>query len=170
MGRIYKMATNYPTWLPTVISTNGDWNQVLNNLYKVFSADIKNGRLTFRNCPVWWDRKILLNSSYEEAFWHITHRDDPITKQRIFDPRRSEKLSWFGPLIRNCQDPIVKAWDYHEGRKIINSYIWLEPFDYVICLNKKVLRLGEVYFLVTAYHVDGNSRRRSLTQKYNKRI
>jgi hypothetical protein len=60
--------------------------------------------------------------------------------------------------------------------------LWLEAWDYVVVLEKRVLRIeevvvlekrlpriGEVAFLVSAYHVDGDSVRRSLRTKYAKR-
>jgi hypothetical protein len=48
-------------------------------------------------------------------------------------------------------------------------YLWYEDGDYVVILEEKVMRRGRVYFLTTAYHVDGNSQRRSLNQKYEKK-
>jgi len=64
----------------------------------------------------------------------------------------------------------VKVWDYREAKGRIRTYLWLESFDYVVILEKRKQRIGMVAFLITAFYVEGESRKRSLTSKYSKRI
>lgn len=118
-------------------------------------------------CPVWWHRQI--RNGFEEAFWHSITRDDAAAGERLFDPRRAERLAWCGPLIRNCHDAAVLRWRYRESRSQIRLYLWLEAYDYVVVLQERDSRRGGIYFLVTAYHLDGEDRRRSLRRKYEKR-
>lgn len=91
------------------------------------------------------------------------------TKERLFDPRRGERLPWCGPTISNAADGAVKVWDYMEASGGLRTYVWLEGWDYVIVLEKRQMRVGEVVFLITAFYVDGDSRRRSLRGKYERR-
>lgn len=162
--------TGQPTWLPPIININGEFDQVTERLYSVFRVGIKEARLTLRGLPVWWDRRIVQGSQYEEAFWHLITRKDLGTEERLLDPRRAERLPWCGPIISNATDGALKTWDYREGREVVRTYVWLEHCDYVVILEKRHLRFGDVFFLVTAYHVDGRNQRRILQNKYVKRI
>jgi hypothetical protein len=120
--------------------------------------------------PIWWDRAVRPGEQYEEGFLHLVTRKDQRTGDRIFDPRRAERLPWCGPTITNCQDPCVKMWDYQEGDRRVNTYIWLEEFDYVVLLRRQSMRKRDVAFLLTAYHIDGPSVRRSFARKYQLRM
>jgi hypothetical protein len=104
------------------------------------------------------DRRVV-DGKCEEAFWHLTTKDQ--YGDRLFDARRSERLPWCRPTITNSTDAQVTAWKYEEGRSRVRLYLWLEKWDYVIVLELRPRRL----FLVTAYHVDGDSTRRSLRRK-----
>ncbi len=158
-----------PHWLPDVISVSGDWDETLLTLYSVFDADFKQGTRRLKGRPVWWDRTVLAGEKYEEGFWHLISRDDRVAGDRLFDPRRAERLPWCGPTLSHETESEVKCWNYQEGSGHIRTYVWLEGFDYVVVLEKSHKRLGDVYFMITAYHVDGPSVRNSLTRKFDNR-
>ncbi|MGH7901872.1 MAG: hypothetical protein ACRENZ_09065, partial [Thermodesulfobacteriota bacterium] len=102
-------------------------------------------------------------------FWPLITKQDPIKGERLLDNRRAERLSWCIPIICNAHDEAVKIWDFRESEGQLRTYLWLEDFDYVIVLEKRVIRFRGVYFLITAFHVDGDSRRRNLRRKHEKR-
>ena len=156
-------------WLPQMVCIDGVWFEAISRLYSIFVTDIKDGRPFFENLELWWDRRILPGESYEECFWHLVTKDDQETGGRLLDNRRAERLPWCGPTICYSTDPAVKVWDYEEAKRRIRTYLWLEDYDYVVVLEKQTRGFREVAFLVTAYHVDGESRRRSLEKKYNAR-
>lgn len=160
---------NYPEWLPEIVSVNGEPEKVFRMLYEIFSKDFKESTCRYQTYPVWFDRNIK-EGRYEEGFWHLITRKDYSSGERLFDPPRAERLPWCAPAIMHTTNPVIKYWEYKEGGKRINTYIWIEDWDYVIILREKQMRIGKVYFLVTAYYVDGNSSRRSLRKKYSKRI
>lgn len=158
-----------PTWLPDIINVNGEWSQVIQILYRIFETDIKQTQRFIDNLPVWWDRNIQTGEIYEEGFWHLITKEDYAAKVRLPDFRRAERLPWCGPAISNASDPIIKIWNYKEDAKRVRIYIWLEQFDYVIVLERRKQRFGEIAFLITAFHIDGESKRRNLQQKYKNR-
>lgn len=165
--------TSCPVWLPNTVCTDGDFYQVLSVLYSIFEQDIKSGACSFEGRPVWWDRNMedWANSTYERGFLHLISREDYDEGARLFDPRRSERLPWCSPTVCNVPDPEILTWDYEERRSTINTYVWLKDWGYVVILRKKQTRnYGVVAHLVTAYYVDGNSTRRSLRMKYEKRV
>ena len=86
-----------PHWLPSIVTVDGEWNHVLSILYGIFDKDIKQAKRFIQGKPVWWDRRILEGEQYEEGFWHLISKDDQKTKDRLFDPRRAERLPWCGP-------------------------------------------------------------------------
>jgi hypothetical protein len=158
-----------PAWLPEILSVDGDWKDLLERLYAVFEHDFKHGRPRLNEFEVWWDRKKRDETGYEEGFYHLIEREEKVTMRRLFDPRRAECLSWAAPTINNSNDTEVKVWDYREADGKTNTYVWLHQWDYVIILRKKAMRVGPVVFLVTAFHVDGDRKRRHLRRKCEKK-
>ncbi len=162
--------TEIPSWLPALISVDGEWDKVFEKLYGIFKADFVEGKPSLNNSKVWWNRRILDGDKYEEGFWHLISKDDDSTNERLFDPRRAERLPWCRPTIDHFDDNAVRHWDYRASRSRIESYLWLENFDYVIVFQKRKQNIGTVYFLITAYYVDGDSTKRNLRRKYQDRI
>lgn len=152
-----------PAWLPELCETDGVWDEVLCALYAVFRRDFPDDPPMLDGCPVWWDRRVL--DRFEEAFWHLITRENQKTGERLFDPRRAERLAWCRAIIRNCADPAVKRWRYRAGSGQIRVYLWLEAHNYVVVLEPR----RAVYVLVSAHHIDGDSRRRNLQRKYDRR-
>lgn len=163
------MTQPQPAWLPDIVSVNGQWEQVLRMLYGIFERDFVAGGCRFQKMPVWWDRRKLPGEAYEEGFWHLITKEDRHTRERLPDPRRAERLPWCRPTLENCSDPVVKVWEYEEADGKVQTYVWLENWDYVVILRKREQNRGPVAFLVTAFHVDYDSTRRSLRVKYQKR-
>lgn len=158
-----------PDWLPDLISTDGEWNNVLERLYTIFKSDFKNGKPHLNGSRVWWDKRILEDDCYEEGFWHLISKNDRVTQERLFDPRRAERMPWCRPCIDNLRETLIKFWDYKVSGSRVKTYLWIEDFDYVIIFQKRRQRVGTVYFLLTAYYVEGDSTRRKLKRKYNNR-
>jgi hypothetical protein len=159
-----------PEWLPEIISVSGDWKEVLKNLYNIFNNDFIIGKPKLNHRQIFWNRDKKNGDEYEMGFWHLVEKEYPDSEERLFDPRRAERLPWCAPMIKNCNDSNIKLWEYKESGKKINIYLWLENFNYVVIFNKKVIRLCEVAFLLTAFYVDGDSKKRNLNKKYKERI
>lgn len=79
------------------------------------------------------------------------------------------KVAIWNTIINNADDPAVTLWRYREDNGKIRTYAWLEAWDYVVVLEKRSQRIGEVAFLVTGYHLDGDQSRRRMRQRYAKR-
>ena len=167
---------NYPSWLPEMINIRGTWEEISTLLYDVFERDIKSGKLRFEGRHVWYDGTIEPGDKYEEGFWHLISQDiwkmqaGRKIKERIFDEERARRLPWCAPTISNSKEPDVLVWDYKESTRRIRTYLWIKDYDYVIILEKKFMRKGEIAFLVTAFHVGGDFKRRDLSEKYQKRL
>lgn len=156
-----------PDWLPPMLDLNGDWNTVVHELYAVFTRDFTRGALNVAGEPVWYDRKMV--DGYEACFWHLITRNNQQTGDRQPDFRRAERLPWCAAILRNANDPAVMFWRYREGSGSIRTYAWLEEGDYVVVLERKPMKIGPVAFMITAYHIDGASRRRNLRRRYEQR-
>ena len=168
-----------PQWLPDIICVDGDFRQVLSRLYNIFHQDFITNTPKLGDMDVWHDRRVRPGETYEEAFWHLIERDYKKDAIRSFDPRRAERLPWCAPTLNNSEKPQVKYWICNEGKKL-TCYAWLEDHDYVIILEKRTLPpksvngidkpAKTVAYLKTAYHVDGESRRRFFRKKFKQRI
>ncbi len=163
------MAT--PAWLPELASLAGPVDVVVRQLYAIFHRDIIRGSLEFRQAQVWWDRRPheAFGLTYEETFWHVVSREDKSAGVRELDPPRAERLPWCAPTIRNCADPAVRVWDHARPDGRDSTYVWLHELDYVVVMRRRQQRDGGVYFLVTAYRLDGPAERHWFERSYAKR-
>ena len=158
-----------PRWLPPSLTLSGTWDNILSTLYAIFQKDFKQGKPMFQGYPVWWDNRVLLDQNYEEGFWHLITRDDQVSGERLPDFRRAERLPWCAAVINNWEDSEISVWDYKENHGRTHTYLWLENHDYCIILEKLKRHNQNSMMLVTAFHVDGPSQRRSLSIKREKR-
>jgi hypothetical protein len=162
-----------PPWLPTPLSLDGTWEAVLRVLTIAYNVGFQPGRVFCGSKPVWWDRKTDSNG-IENNFWHLVSKQDDTVGDRVIDYPRAKRLNWCVPVIRNYNDPLVTDFDYPEANGDICKYLWLKNEDYVVILRHQERRFRrtttDILFLLTAYNVDGNSKRRSLSRKFSKRI
>lgn len=161
-----------PDWLPGIISVDGDIEKVIATLYSIYKRDFYINKKNLYDCYVWCSQKPSTwgGNRYEESFLHLITRFDYKIEDRLFDPRRSERLPWCGPAIENVEEQDVMSWEFEENNKSVRTYIWLKDYDYVVILQKRSLRKFDVYMLITAFYVDGPSKRKNLWKKYEKRI
>ena len=159
-----------PGWLPPMLTLSGTWGKIASDLYAIFENDFKQGKPKFQHYMVWWDQRVLSGQRFEEGFWHLISRDDKNSGERIPDFRRAERLPWCAPVIINSDNSAVNVWDYQESRGQIRTYVWLENRDYCVILEKLRRHSQAAAMLVTAFHVDGPSQRRSLRTKLEKKV
>lgn len=165
------MSSSLPGWIPALVDTDGSWDEILDRLYAVFEQDFKVGRPTFKGLPIWWDRRFTDGDSHEDGFWHLITKDDPSSGDRLLDTFRAKRLRWCRAIVDNHTDASVLVWDYLEGSGKVRTYVWVEQSDYLVVLEKQLRKgRGVAYFLVTAFHLDGESRRRATRRKYDNRV
>ena len=155
-----------PIWLPEIIECGGKWEETLARLYAVFERDFVHGRPHLRDRKILWDQRVSPGESYSEGFWHLISRSEPESGDRIPEFRRSERLCWCRPMLDNTEEPEIKLWDAFTSGKL-RTYLWLEDEDFVLVLEKKGPKKA---FLITAYHLDGESSRRKLRNSYANRV
>lgn len=159
-----------PDWLPEMFPLDRISSETLGDLYNIFYNDFTLGKPKLDTKPVYWDQIKKDGDKYEEGFWHLVEKLHQGEEERTFDSNRAERLPWCAPSIINFNDKIIKFWEYKESEKRIKIYLWLEDFDYVIIFQKRQFRFGEVAFLLTAFYVDGDSKKRNLRTKFEKGI
>lgn len=170
-----------PVWLPAAIPFTGDWKVFVETIYAVFTRDFKDQRPRFRAKPIWHDRRVLADGDEkEEGFWHLVTQDkwvwNPQTrrkeKERLPDLDRAGRLPWVRPIIEHETAPDVRAWDYDEATKsgiAVRTYVWLTDYDYVVVLEKQARAKGDIFQLITSFHVSYESKRRDLESRYERR-
>ena len=156
-------------WLPPMLTLSGTWEEIVSSLYAMFEKDFKQTKPKFQIYVIWWDQRVLAGQYYEEGFWHLISRDDKSTGERLPDFCRAERLPWCAPTIVHSDDSAVIVWDYREGRGQLRTYLWLEDGDYCIILEKLKQPTQPAAMLITAFHVDGPSQKRSLRNKLAKK-
>lgn len=154
-----------PEWLSEMLNVRQPWDILLTTFYHIFYNDFVLQTPFFDGKLISWDERIL-DGIYPEGFWHLITRDD-INHGRIPDYRRSERLPRCAPTILHNQDQATTVWDYRESNGVIRTYLWLEDWDYVIVLQRPSSETLHRVRLITAFHVDGESRRRDLRRKRN---
>ena len=174
---------SYPDWLPDPILFEGDWDSFVRVLYVIFESDFKHGHPWYQNCPIWHDRRVEHGDryGYEEGFWHLVTRDEwvwnPATrrkeKNRLPELKRAARLPWAKPTIDNDFMPEVLTWNFEQDTRrgmVIRSYIWLKEHDFVVILERQAKRRGDIFMLITSFHVDHGGKRIDLESRYERRI
>lgn len=154
-----------PDWLPPKVSVNPWKFDTFNALYSTFNRDFKMTQPLYRGKVVWFFPEV--EDGREVIFWHLTHRQDKISGERLPDMRRCERLSWVRAIIDNTEQPEVVDWDYKEGDGSVNTYLWLKDLDFFVLMKK--YRDGRRR-LITSYFIDQPHKRRKLEKKYLRRI
>ncbi|MDI1246389.1 MAG: hypothetical protein PSV24_13425 [Rhodoferax sp.] len=70
-------------------------------------------------------------------------------------------------MLDHVSDPNILHWDHEEGDKTINTYVWLQKFDFVVIL-KRMPDMSRR--LITSFYVDYSNKRRDLKRKYDHRL
>jgi hypothetical protein len=157
--------TGQPDWLPPIVRVSPWREETFDMLYSIFEQDFKVTQPVYKGNKVWFFPEI--EDEKETIFWHLTHRKNKRTGERLPDLRRCERLSWIRAIIENPEKPEVLDWDYKEGDGSVKTYLWLKDLDFLVLLKK--YRDGRRR-LITSYHVDYPHKRRRLQNKYMKRI
>lgn len=158
-----------PDWLPPILEIDNHEDVALPVLYGVFTADFKQGVIVFRNARVTWDTRMIYDGRYDAGFIHLVTKDGPPLMRRGLDEGRARRLRWCKATINNSTCESIKQWDYEESSGRVRTYLWLQDQNYVVILERRCRNGFEENFLVTAFHIDGSSTVRSLSQKYSRR-
>lgn len=157
-------------FLPDKIDLNGKtWDDIIDSIYSVFEMDFKKHKTTHYDTEVEFDRRILYDgSNKEEGFWHVIEKENKNVNERQFDIERAKRLSWIRPTLEADDKDVIIIFDFDHGSKSkgMRRYVWLKELDYVIILQAK----DEMFFLVTAFCVDSNWKRKDLERKFRKRL
>ena len=154
-----------PDWLPPMLSVNPWRHDTFEIIYSVFEHDFKETQPAYKGKIVWFFPEV--DAGRESIFWHLTHRNDEKTNERLPDMRRCERFPWVRAIIDNSEEAEVLDWDYREGDGSIKTYLWLRDFDFLVILKKYPDGKRR---LITSYHIDFPHKRRKLEKKYRKRI
>lgn len=151
-----------PEWLPPIIEFSdfdSKWNKYLEHLYGVFEGDFIKNALFYKGKKVLFDNRI--DNGKPVCFWHlITDKYDKDTTERDYSLLRCERICWIRPIIENAGDEQVLVWENTRERKR-NTLFFLASHDYVVVLNNK-----KNFYLVTAYYVNYELRKRQLLKEY----
>ena len=142
------------------------WNSnTFDSLYAVFERDFKSTQPVFKGEPVWFFPE--LEDGKEVIFWHLTHKKDGETRERLPDPRRAERLPWVRKIIDNADEPEILCWDFNEATGNVNTYLWLKDSDFVVIMKKY---RNNSHRLLTSFYIEYPHYRRKLEKKYTQRI
>ena len=154
-----------------------DWVNEYNRLYQEFKNIYVNGNLSFKEIPVRFKRKPVVNGRHN-SFYHITTgHDEPVNsdEERYPDTKRIEKFYYPKILINNYDCSIgcegcsgIKVWFEKDGN-VTKAFIYFDEKKYVVILEYRKNEVGEEYFLFkTAYYVYTRRQREKFLEKYNK--
>jgi hypothetical protein len=132
---------------------HGDWNAYVDALYKIYSCEIVQGGLTFRNIPVRC-RFHPPTKGKGFGFWHVVS-SGPSEDDRIPDFRRCERIRWVAWTIFHAHESRVVSWWENTRGGSTHVVLWLEEFDYAVILARR----SGYYLLKSAYCVDNHRRK-----------
>jgi hypothetical protein len=154
-----------PTWLPAQAIVRPWRNNTYDLLYRIFCRDFKDTPARYRTYDVWFFSE--LENGKEKIFWHLTDREDPVTRTRYPDLERSARLPWARAMLDSHSATEILAWDYLEGDGGVKTYVWLKDCSYVVIL--KVMK-NKSRRLITSFWIDYPHTRKKMMKKYEDRI
>jgi len=160
------MCESIPEWLPAVFdlaSRGGDWNDYLEELYRLFKRDFAIDPPSFGGRSVRLKRYPILQGK-ESTFWHLISTGD-VESERVPDLRRCERMVWVKPVISHAATNQVLVWRNVRGREH-RILLWLRSADYLVVLADR----GDYLLPWTAYPVDRNHTRRKLEREYKEYV
>lgn len=159
-------------FLPEIIKYNSEieWEDYYNSLYEIFKRDFldKNRKLTFNDKDV-YIKKYPLEGNKEQAFFHITNKEEDSVDDRVPDFRRCERIEWVRLFIENyfcskkCNCSGVHNWIEPFKENKMRTYIWCESKRFLVVLEDR----NNYYLLITAFYVNENNHKKIEKLKYN---
>lgn len=153
-----------------------DAASIIDTLYSIFHQDFV-AQQTLLAGSIWIDPEShRLDDGKELSFWHLTTRTQEVpkqvngrvvmTKERLPDYRRSERLTWVKLIIDNHSSGSVHCFYHRETnlKRNIRLYLWAHQHDFVVILQK----LGRSKsFLVTSFYIDQPGKSKEYLRRHN---
>lgn len=87
---------------------------------------------------------------FKHDFVHTITRQGNISKRRVFEPQRANRIHWIKPILENSADARIRTFQFTESNGKVRDYFWYEEKDFVVVLEKVL----PDYWLITAHIVD----------------
>jgi len=87
---------------------------------------------------------------FKHDFVHTVTRQGNISKRRVFEPQRANRIHWIKPILENSADARIRTYQFTESNGKVRDYFWYEEKDFVVILEKVL----PDYWLITAHIVD----------------
>lgn len=100
---------------------------------------------------------------YRHDFVHCVTRKSDITRRRVFEPERANRVHWIKPILLNHHERCIKYYLYTESDGTARDYFWYEEKKYVVILEK----VSKDYWLISGHCVDDEQKHRRRFQKYH---
>lgn len=148
-----------------------DWDNYYEEIYEVFKNDFldNNRKLFFNNLPV-NIKKYPMVYNKEQAFYHITNKNESSDSLRTPDYRRCERIEWVRLFIENyfCNKLCDNCWGIHnwtqpDKRNTIRTYIWSKTKRFLVVLEKR----EKYYLLITAFHISESNIKKQIELENN---
>ena len=101
----------------------------------------------------------------------MVEEDGNTYPKRIFEMDRSQRLHWINHLVSEKTPQNVDVFTIEERdkkkRKVKKTYIYDKKEEYVIVLEQQ---RSNAFYLLTAYHLNEEYGKKSLSKKMKKRI
>ena len=122
-------------------------------LYGVFKRDMITAPIFINKQQVGFDSRKSVHPLFKGkpvGFEHICTRESKHSRNRNFDPERTNKIHWIKPVICNQENDRVKYFERLHFNGQNQRYFWFQSKNYVVIVREITSNLQ----LVTAFKVD----------------
>ncbi len=157
-------------WLPDIVRISdmgGNWDEYLEEIYKIFYSDVIKKRLIYKNTLV----RHTGENEYEDGklilFWHIIQKEGE--KERQPELRRMERIPWIKPITDNVNSPFIYIWREKRGHDFRDHILLDDKSEnhYLIVISVREKKNYTDYFLITAFP-PGKNYLKNLFRRYKK--
>jgi len=139
----------------------GSWEKYFEALYEYFKQDFVEDRPRYQGTRLALKKHPQIQGK-EATFWHFITTGD-VEDERLYEPRRCERIRWIKPIIENSTHSSVRIWEETKRRGERRVHLCYGNWEYVVVLAHR----GSYILPWTAFYVDQEHYKRKLERRYN---
>ncbi len=122
----------------------GDWEQYLDEVYRIYLSEVVNGGLCFLGLPVSCQYRPAINGKHF-GFWHLISEGEKEDDREI-NFRRCERIRWIAYMLKSGYAGDIDCW-VNKRKRSDMVLLWYEAENYLVVLEQR----SKYLLLKTAY-------------------
>lgn len=122
-------------------------------MYGIFLQDFVTNKITVLGKELTINRSKSTHRDFKnkaETFVHVITRKSDLSKKRVYDRNRANRIHWIRPILENANNPKIKHFEKVNEDNQNQHYFWFKERAFMVILREVNPSLS----IVTAFCVD----------------